>query len=299
MCLLGVLASGCAAINEERPGPYWCNEPFLPVDTVQFSPQEVAAARKGYMYVSAAAIVLQRATTEDHDHWMELPKRLDPVDATKYGKGGFEARTFKLIKEPGSPQVESIVVAFTGSNGWDDWLLTNFLTDKRQYNQAREYLKSMANRFPGQRIVVTGFSLGGGLAVHVTKHPETSALVSETWAFNPSGKTWVPGNEDKRIWLIANSQEAARYTRSDWVQWLPGVNYVGAPDEQFQNQFELYRSNAIFAHYRYVLLRNVLFAAEQDIRKQNVPGSKNEPAEILSNMRFKSCKVHSKPSSAT
>jgi hypothetical protein len=299
-----LLLSACAIVDKEKPGVYWCNEPFLKTNQVQFEHDELSAARNGYMYVTAAALALQGDSEEDRAHWIEIPKRLTPIQPDPiYGDVGFQARAFLLHKSPGSTEIEALVVAFTGSqfsDFWKDWFITNIAGSTSQHLQARELVKRLTSKYPSvPKRVLTGFSLGGALASHVALHPETSKLVDEVWAFNPSGRIFdMRSNEEKektaserdpRFWLVANYAEGIRYTRSNFLSWMPGIDWIPAPKHQFVNRIELIKTNPVQGHYRYILFRDLIFAAEQDARIRGVPESKNEPLEILRDTRFAAC----------
>jgi len=301
---LSLLLSACAIVNKERPGVYWCNEPFLRTDQVQFEKDELSAARNGYMYVTAAALALQGDKLEDKAHWIETPKRLVPIKPDPiYGEDGFQARAFLLHRSPGSQEIEALVIAFTGSqfdDFWKDWVVTNFIGSTSQYAQARELFRKIASEHPDvPKRILTGFSLGGALASHVALHPDTSKSVDEVWAFNPSGRIFdVRSDEDKRktaserdsrFWLVANYAEGIRYTRTNFLSWVSGVDWIPAPKNQFVNRIELVKTNPIQGHYRYILFRDLIFAAEQDSRIRGVSEAQNESLEILRQTSFAAC----------
>ncbi|ESK54886.1 lipase family protein [Acinetobacter tjernbergiae] len=311
---ISIAVSGCSLIAPERLDKYWCNEPYLKENSKQFGPDELVAARKGYMYVTAAALALQGNNEEDKNHWIEIPKRLEPIQLQSIDKNqpykikgpkGFEARAFLLHDKKQPDQIEALVIAYTGSQMDDfknDWYLADFKGDMSQYNQARELLKTLSTQYPHvHKIVVTGFSLGGALAAHVALHPDTSKYVSEVWTFNPSGRihdlrtkaekrAMANSKErDPRFWLVANYSEAVRYTRSLTAHYIFGFDWIPAPKDQFVNKVELYKTNPIQGHFRYILFRDLMWAAELDARINKA--EYNEPLEILRKTHFSACKL--------
>lgn len=297
-----VLLCGCAIFGYEKPGRYWCNEPFLRVDQLQFEAHELNAARLGYMYVTAAALSLQGTEQEDKDHWIDLPARLVPISPDPYfGEGGFQARSFLLKNKNDFISNEALVVAFTGSQShdfWNDWISTNFLGSRVQHEQARKYFIELTKKYPNiEKRVLTGFSMGGALAAHVGLHPETSTKVTEVWAFNPSLRIYddrppeakSTAGRDSRFWLVANYNEIVRYMRTAQVSVIRGFAWIPAPQTQFLNRVELVKTNPIQGHFRYILTRDLLWAAEQDARARGIPSQDNEPLKILKGTRFKSC----------
>ena len=270
---------------------FWCNGRFLDPAAKPFDAQHLKVARRGYPYVVAAALALQQDNAEGRAYHFAPPPRLKEVDRPRRDRSGFEAASFELRDAPDGP-LRELVVAFTGSNDEADWDSTNFGNDTRQYALARRYLRQIAARpqYRGVRLVATGFSLGGALAVHVTRHRETRALVAETWAFNPSPKTWVDGKPDARIWLAATASDGLGPLREFGASLLPGVAEIGAPASQRAEGFYLLEANPVVSHYRWVLTRNLLHVADLALRVEQGSDAPTEPLAILQASRFRACR---------
>lgn len=288
-----LLLGGCSTVPFEK-GAIWCNEPLKYEPGVHFDRPHLEVARRGYLYALAGAYVLQENSDEDQDHWFELPARMKEVDRPPRDSSGFEARTFELRSKPEDSEPVEVIVAFTGSNDSADWILTNLFFSRAQYELASAYVEATAKRYPGKRIVVTGFSLGGALAGHVTKSERTGALVSEAWLFNPSPKLYTNDSYDQRIWVGALRGEALHVIRSRPFEILwPGINRIGAPWQQNAQDYYLISAFPIYGHYRWALARNILFVADY-AHLQNPIGPVDsqrtkEPREILEASEFKAC----------
>jgi len=290
LCGLYVFLANLAWSSE--PQYFWCNERYLSVERRPFDAKHLRVAKRGYLYALAAAVALQKDNPEGRSHHFALPARMREVNRPPRDPSGFEAASFEIRSADASGALQELVIAFTGSNDDTDWRETNMGSDRRQYRAARRYLAMMAAKpeYAGLRIVVAGFSLGGALAVHVTKHKETSALVAETWAFNPSPKIWANGRPDRRIWLAATESEALHFARNSLVaSVVPGVGMIGAPPSQTAEGFYLLASNPVYSHFRWVLTRNILHAADLAIMAEQSGLVGTEPLEILRASHFASC----------
>lgn len=285
--------SACSTVPLEK-GAIWCKDPLRYEPGIPFDRPHLEVARRGYIYALAGAYVLQGNTDEDKDHWFSLPTRLKEVDRPKRDSSGFEVGTFALRNKPEDQEPSEIIIAYTGSNDRADWIWTNLLFSKTQYELARSYLLQTASKYPGKRIVVTGYSLGGALAGHVTKDKRTSPYVSEAWLFNPSPKLYATDNYDKRIWIGAMRGEALHFIRTrPFELFWPGINRIGAPWQQNAQDFYLISAFPIYGHYRWALARNILFVAEyaylQNPNGPVDPSRAREPREILEASQFKAC----------
>lgn len=287
--VVGLLSAGCAGLWGERGNYAWCNERYLYSRTQPVAdPKHLNFADRGYLYAVAGALVLQEVDAEGDDYHFELPSRMRLIEGPSQKDIGFDVKSFDVLETPTSNNIEEVIVAFVGSNDWADWLWTNFLFSQKQHSLARNYVKTIAKMRPGKRIVVAGFSLGGALAVHVTKHDETKDFVSEAWAFNPSPKTWVSGEINHKIWLGAARGELLSSVRSVFFRWLPGINKIGAPPNQTAEDFYLIKTSGIYGHFRWVLPRNMLHMADYQKAPNNTPRT-TEPLEILKRSRFSIC----------
>lgn len=274
-------------------GRFWCGQRFLPKGIDVFGQREEFVANRGYIYVLAAALTLQKKSNAESDaHHFYKPERLIPIDSTNNTQSGFQATTF-LLKPLTNNEQEEIVVAFAGSNELKDWIKTNLSASRRQYNDARNYIiKTLkVQKIHGKKIIVTGISLGGGLAVHVTKDPLTSNYIKEAWAINPSPKIYAPKNIDKRIWLISSYKEILTYARDLPASFIVGSADIGAPKEQSGTDYNLVKSNSIYAHFRWVITREVLFAADFALTDKGRNLYDTEPFEIIKKSHFASCKI--------
>ncbi|MGY2184644.1 hypothetical protein [Pseudomonas sp. SDO5591_S426] len=287
--------SGCIPFTDGtlgEEGYVWCNNRYLAPNGAPFTMDVTGTvAVQGYMYGLAAALVLQQDNSEGDAHHFTKPPRLVQLDAAPRKASGFEASTFRL--KPVTPDVkEEIIIAFAGSNDWADWFTNiNPLPNRTQYNQAVAYVLEMTARpdVAGKRLVVTGISLGGALAVHVTKNPATSALISETWAINSSPRTYADSERDKRIWSVASDKEALTWSRKPGFHPYAGWGLIkGDPDHSAQD-FNLIDSNLFYAHYRWGIARQMLFVADYKLSKRGSVNEWTEPLAILHNSKFKSC----------
>jgi hypothetical protein len=143
------------------------------------------------------------------------------------------------------------------------------------------------------KVVVTGISLGGGLTVRVVKNRLTEPFIDEAWAFNPSPKIYANSDPDDKIWLAASNGEFLSGLRKDrWSFLIPGWGNIGAREEHTVANFNLIESNGIYAHYRWGIARQMLFAADYMEYKNVPPTDKPQPSEplrILHQSQFKSC----------
>jgi hypothetical protein len=273
--------------SKYESGKIWCNDRYLSPEDVPLDNIHLQVAKRGYLYVLAAALELQRV--EEEDHYFGAPARLEMVNRVGPEKSGFEAATFKVHPAKGDEAVSEIVVAFAGSNQAIDWFKTDFGWDNAQYTQARDYVLTEAKKYPGVRMVTSGFSLGGALAVHVGKDARTKDKIAEVWALNPSPRIKVDRDEDERIWLASMRKDALKWARDMASRKSSGKGAIGAYPEHAAEKYYFVKSLHSYAHFRWVLMRNILFAADLAMLDPAHPDASTEPLEILKLSRFKAC----------
>lgn len=298
LCTLLVSAltlGGCASIDYPK---YECGKIWGAGRVVKdgdFHPKYLTASKRGYIYALAGALILQKDNKEGREHYFPPLDRLRWIDSLYVDDKttGFEATTFELFEDNNSKVPSEVVIAFAGSNDTKDWIQNFSPLSTKQYQQAVDYVKRVkaTSRYESIPLKVAGYSLGGALAVHVTKNPETSRFVNEAWAFNPSPKIYADGNSDDRIWLAAHRGEALSITRAAPFRILPGVSFIGATDEHTVDDFYLIKTNLIYGHYRWVLPIQMLHVADFALLKDggNVSGT-TEPFEILKRTNFEGAK---------
>lgn len=80
---------------------------------------------------------------------------------------------------------DTVVFAFRGSEGIQDYLMSNFALIAPSYRQARSLVQDYVNSHTNQQVIVTGHSLGGGLAMSASLKAGVTA-----YAFNSSPRVF-------------------------------------------------------------------------------------------------------------
>ncbi|MDA1253920.1 MAG: hypothetical protein O2928_05435, partial [Proteobacteria bacterium] len=92
---------------------------------------------------------------------------------------------------------------------------------------------------------------------HLGKNPKTKDKINEVWLFNPSPRInssdW--GKDDK-FWFAASRNDILRHIRKQKYR-----NLFNRP-EKYADDFYLVDSKDLYAHSRWVLARNMLWAAD-------------------------------------
>jgi hypothetical protein len=273
-------------------GRIFCNERYLIPNSGPFDETTINVATHGYLYAVAAALTLQKNNKESENHFFATPARMVVLDNHNIDKKCFSATTFK-IKGRTSTERDEIVIAYRGSDDLCDWISTNLnpFPYKKQYNQAVEYAQQILNSYDTgkEKVVVTGISLGGGLAIHVGKALETKSRIDEIWAINPSPRTYSDSNFDNRIWLASTDTEILRKTRKRPMLLVAGWGAIIGPDNQMSSDFYLIRSNSIYGHFRWNIVKQMLFVADYGLSDRGRNSASTEPLDILRESKFAAC----------
>lgn len=294
------LLSGCSSLRGtglaiwpanwgKEEGYIWCNARYLdlwaycePNSVDPTKDARLAIADRGYIYALAAGLVLQKAEEQEDKHfhapaYLVHVKKLDEDDPHT----GFQASTFEY-RDPNNPQnLREVIIAFRGTDEFTDWIKHNLAIwwEPVQFTKARLYIKRIAQteEYRDRKLVVAGFSLGGGLAVHVTLNEETSVHVKEAWALNPSPRIGNVNADrpDSRVNVAAVQGEFLEVFRQ---------GKLGAPDDQFSNDYGLIKSSSVYGHGRWVLLRQMLYFADLvAYEKSGRTALMTQPLEIIMN----------------
>lgn len=107
------------------------------------------------------------------------------------------------------------VVAFRGTDGRRDWLLANLaLGISPPYRQAKNEFETFLTKHPGRKILVTGHSLGGGLALSMSARFGVPAVIfdSSPRVFDGLGDHHKKATRE----LVYQNQEILEKVRRRW-----------------------------------------------------------------------------------
>lgn len=277
LILTSVLLTSCSTLTKNREsGEYfWCNERYLDEvekreNKVVYSKNELELAKKGYIYSTLGAIVLQDFDKNPRHTFAYDPKLITPMKYIANEKSGFQAKTY-IVNDENTLLPKELVIVFSGSNQFVDWI-PNLTFSKTQYTQAINYFnkvtsKQILSEYNAQgvnKIVVTGYSLGGALAGHLGKNPLVKNKINEVWLFNPSPRIKsADWSRDPKFWFAATRNDALRITRTQKYRDL----FIR--QTQYADDFYLIKSKDLYAHSRWVLAKNMLWAADLAYFKSN------------------------------
>ena len=173
-----------------------------------------------------------------------LPTGFDVVHGVE-GPDGFAASAYRGPVDGR----EQIVIAFRGSGDRQDILqnLQSGVAVPSQYRMAVEFVAYVRDNHPGEEVVLTGHSLGGGLAAYASVLKDVPAVVFN--AAGPSGPhadALGPGSRGTAEFVVEVRSSSdiltqnpildpALQTGEDLLQALPVVGHL-MPDELFAGQ---------------------------------------------------------------
>jgi hypothetical protein len=282
-------------------GYAWCSSRYLDmVDAYQTPPRnpngetarKLKLAKDGYVYALAATLTLQHDDS-NNPYNFGTPNYLNSIPELSEDQwNGFQAETFRYQNQ--TTGESEMIISFRGSDQiLTDYLFQNFAIWQLQNKPAREYVKKAAQyrnnhqELFGDKVVVTGNSLGGGLAAHVTNHEETGGFITEAWAFNPSPRPGVssPEGGNPKIRLLSTSSEILNISNRHKIGAQPKNRYTG---------FNLIESSSIYNHYRWVLAREILWYADLALYfEKDTKEGDSEPLKIIrsQNIVDANCKI--------
>lgn len=274
--ILALTVSGCSSFRfspfpkfgGKIEGVAWCSQRYLDmVDAYQNPPKRVDSeygrklrlSKEGYIYAIAATLALEKDNSEKQYNFGPI-KNLTKIPILSVDKfNGFQAETFTFPDPNGKKQ---LIIAFRGSDQFlIDYLGQNFGIWQIQNSSAREYVLNVIHYRDNHKdefsdkLVVTGNSLGGGLAAHVTNTENTGKFITEAWLFNPSPRPGVspPAGGNPKIRLLSTHSEILN---------ISSRRKLGVQEQNKYTEFDLIQSSSFYNHYRWVLAREILWYAD-------------------------------------
>ena len=293
------LLVGCSLLpinGTVEEGYAWCNARYLDVTNEIYRESgsvnpvkepEFRLAQEGYMYALASALVLQKEGKNEDKHF-KAPKYMQQISfLNERNFSGFEASTFLIYDPNDETQLEEVVVAFSGTDSWWDWFTQNLNPSPLQNSDAQNYVNKVLDYIEMHHtdtskegtpsLIVAGFSLGGGLAMHVL-HNDSNRKIAQAWAFNSSPRTGHEIKVDNRLYLASTEGEILSTARGI----RKGSKQLGALEENYTDDFNLINASSFYLHSRWVLTREMLIYADMLYYEQSKRKNSSSPAlEIL------------------
>lgn len=113
----------------------------------------------------------------------------------------------------GKADIDNLVLVFRGTDSGQDWWAGTIRGV--QYEQALALTQAVQAKYPDKKLVATGHSLGGGLALHVSMHLKGISA----YAFNPSPLTHAPAQalRNRRV-IYWETGDPLHYARAAWAK---------------------------------------------------------------------------------
>lgn len=150
-----------------------------------------------------------------------------------------------------------LTIAYRGTNWYEpqDWFFGNLnIYWKGQYEEAEQLVDMIYAEFSGYKIVATGHSLGGGLALHTSLYANgVDAIVFNSSPRVFKGKSYL-NSMSKRI-VISENGETLESLRRKWPAFN-NINIDGPYDE-----FDFLKDLSIIEHGMYYLARGLTAVA--------------------------------------
>lgn len=132
------------------------------------------------------------------------------------------------------------VISFKGTDEKIDWIVSNlWIGPSVPYKSAKKHVKEYKEKHPDRNVVVTGHSLGGGLALS-----SSLWLRIDAYAFNPSPRVfdgWKDHKEHAERKVIYQEKEVLSKVRSFWPKFKEVMN----EENIYQTNFEY---NGVSSH---------------------------------------------------
>lgn len=233
-------------IEVKSPRAYTCNPTHF---VEKYSEEQQKVAVDYFLYA------LFSSNNYDDETYFSVPnwKRVKRYTA----QTGFSADVYEKTVDS---KIEEVVIAFKGTSfsSWRDWFFANFsITDGGQFENARNLYKIISNdkRYTSVNKVLTGHSLGGGLALHVSAHLSTEDGNVSTYVFDASPRVFVPKKTEitnnKRV-IIREKGEILEYVSRVWKsKKLSNEKYT----------YDFFTNGKLGDHKMYALARGLLLMA--------------------------------------
>jgi len=124
------------------------------------------------------------------------------------------------------------VISFKGTEEKTDWVTNFWIGPSIAYKSAKKHVKEYQKKNPGREVVVTGHSLGGGIAISVSLW-----LGVDAYAFNSSPRVfdgWGDNKEEATRIAIFQEREILSLLRSLW----PKFHEVMDEEDIYQTNFD-------------------------------------------------------------
>lgn len=210
-------------------------------------------ARRSYPFALMASNVYEHFDSKKPEFAVPGWEKVESKRTTRKGMG---AHIYRSTTGP-----ESVAIVFEGTNkGARDWLFGNLnLFWKGQYKDAEKLITEIAERYPEARLVTTGHSLGGGLAIHAALHHGGV----EAFAFNSSPRVFNSRRYDpseSTVTLISENEDILEKFRKRWGG-LAGLTIEGPFNKFDFLDLATNDNDRVVEHSVYFIARGLLIVA--------------------------------------